>query len=126
MSGVPEHWNWTPEFRSVVGRFMVKVQRYGYVTNYEEVAHELGLAVMVLTHRLSMDSIDDPLGLTLVAELSYVKYSKRRILLKELRSLYGREIQEAARRRKEDARAGKTRGVRSASKTAKDRGNKSP
>lgn len=83
---------WTPEFSAVIQRYVNKMRKYGYVTDHEEVAYELGKAVLVLSHFHPLDIIHDPMGLSLVSELSYMPTRRRRVVLRMLRKLYAREI----------------------------------
>lgn len=93
---------WTPEFSAVVERYLAQMRKYGYMTDHEEVAHELGKAVLVCSHHYPLDIIHDPMGLTLVAELKYLSFGRRRVVLEMLRTLYAREIRHKERQQAED------------------------
>jgi len=82
--------DWPRELFLEIDRYTTQLRSYGFITDYDEVFEQLGMAVLVLMHKSSQyhARIDNLLGMTLVADLRDIPYQKRKEVLRYLLSLY--------------------------------------
>jgi hypothetical protein len=91
----PKPWtykSWTPELSKLVDVYYQRVLRYGFSTDRDEVCYELGIAMLVVSHRLSRASLKNMMSITLEAELMSIPYERRKRALLEIYKIYNEAI----------------------------------
>lgn len=106
------HKDWPEDFYLVIDKFTQKMRRYGFVTDHDQVFEQLGTAILVMQHKLPNVSLDDLMGVTLMAEIFDLPHKERKEELRKLTSLYANYFQA----RKEKKRLKERRAARSIKK----------
>jgi hypothetical protein len=89
--------NWTPDLSKLVEFFFQKLMKYGFITDREEVCYELGVAMLVVSHRLSRASLTNLMTMTLEAELMSLPYQRRKVVVSRIHEIYKEAIKKAKR-----------------------------
>lgn len=78
-----------PELLIALDRLQRKVQSYGYYTDCAEMFEQVGLTILILRHQLPENYVRrDMLSITILSEIVYLPYSRRKRVVNRLYRLY--------------------------------------
>jgi hypothetical protein len=81
------HDEWPSDLYLKIDKLKQKMQSYGYVTDYEEMFEQVGLAVLICQHKAAQHTLNI-MGMSILAELMYLDYPERKKEVMAFAKLY--------------------------------------